>query len=201
MKFSICKTLYFFYSENVIYIYNWCLFVVCFFPLCWLFLKVRIRIYRVCTNGECDLNSLIRPNIEYSKNDVPTAKVELFSPNLSVFFYVWLCVNGTNRTYGNDDFDHPSIHDKLLPFDSTVVVIFIFGYFFQWTFGRWALFSRFYAVLIKKDITTMMTTWHLYTLDGTKQIWIKTMDWRTTIFFFSLHSQIELETHTPITQI
>lgn len=112
----------------------------------------------------------------------------MFSPNLSgCFFYVWLCVNGTNRTYGNDNFDHPSIHpfksDKLLPFDSTVVVILFFGYFFQWTFGRWALFSRYYAVLIKKDITTMMTTWHLYTLDGTKQIWIKTMDWRTTIFF------------------
>lgn len=81
---------------------------------------------------------------------------------------------------------HPSIHDKLLPFDSTVVVIFIFGYFFQWTFGRWALFSRYYAVLIKKDITATMTTWHLYMRDCTKQIWIKTMDWRTKILFFSL---------------
>lgn len=49
------------------------MFICRLLPLCWLFLKVRIRIYWVCTNGECDLNSLIRPNIEYSKNDVPTA--------------------------------------------------------------------------------------------------------------------------------
>lgn len=101
--------------------------------------------YWVCTNGECDLNSLIRPYIGHSKNDAVGNMSSCFLRIYPCFFLrLTLC-----KWYQSHKWKwrfwpsiHPSIRlDKLLPFDSTVVVIFFFDYFFfSELFGRWALF-------------------------------------------------------------
>lgn len=94
---------------------------------------------------------------------------------------------------------HPSIHSNGQTFalwQYGCSYIFFWLFFFSELLVAGRFFSRLYAVLIKKDITATMTTWHLYMRDCTKQIWIKTMDWRTTLFFSAPHSHIELEKHT-----